>query len=51
MKVYLLVVTEDEDESYSVWGSKQDAKIERGNLINIFGLSIYDIEIYEMDVY
>ena len=55
MTFYLLVVTDDGEDSYSLWKTKASAESERRYIKDKFGISIYDMDIsmdiLEVDVY
>jgi len=51
MTLYLLVLNQDGDMSYSLWKTEQSAKSERKNLTQKYGYSLYAFDIIPIDVY
>ncbi len=51
MTLYLLVVTSDGEDSYSLWTTKQSAEIECRHLKDTAGLSLYEMSIIPIQVY
>jgi len=50
MTLYLLVVTEDGEDSYSLWKTEQAAKSERTYLTRCMGISMYATYIIPLEV-
>jgi len=50
MIIYLLVLSDDGDDSYSLWASKQSAEGERDYIIKQTGLSMLAFDIIPMEV-
>jgi len=48
--VYLLVVTEGGEQSFSVYRTRNKAEVERDFLHYTFGTSFLDTEIYELEL-
>jgi len=51
MTFYLLVVTEDEGDSYSLWKNMSSAKSEMHYLKNKFGMPLENLEIVAVTAY
>jgi len=51
MTLYLLVVTEDGEESYSLWKTRASAESERRYLKEKFNSCLYSMDILEVEVY
>jgi len=51
MTFYLLVVTQDGEDSYSLWKTESSAKSEMRHLRDNFGLSLYSMDIIPIDAY
>jgi len=47
--VYLLVVTEGGEQSFSVYKTRDKAEVDRDFLHHAFGISFLDMEIYELE--
>jgi len=50
MTAYLLVHTEDGEDSYSLWKTEESAKTERRYLCQRFGYSILCFDIVKLDL-
>jgi len=48
--VYLLVITEGGEQSFSVYKTRNKAEDSRGFLHTDFGISFLDMEIYELEL-
>jgi hypothetical protein len=51
MTMFLLILTEDGHDSYSLWKTEQSARLERRHLVTKFGLSIDQFDIIPVDVF
>jgi len=51
MTFYLLVVTEDGEKSYSLWKTKSSAESEMRYLKDKFDMSLYSMDILEVEAY